>query len=832
MTVETILPHELPGALERAGDGLKVLSLDCFDTLLWRDCYAPTDLFSGLSKVTLAQRQAGEEYARKAQVALKNQSEVLLEAIYAQAMPSANARLRAEAVAEEVETEAKTCFAFAPTVALMREAKSRGLKVIIVSDTYLSARQLRGLIEQAAGKQVVDLIDRIFVSCEAGISKSQGLLQKALSAIKVKPSHVLHIGDNKSADFDASRAIGVPALHLVQFGDDADQRLRFERGCHQIAGDVQDAVRALMPHRAPLAQLEPTIEEPAHKLGASVLGPVFHAFDMWLRKEAEALARERGGKVHWLFMLRDGHLPHIIHQIGGDVGNTARVEISRFVAIAASLTSREAYERQYGLELGLKPSTLARQMLFEEDEIECIIGEDETPEQMLAGTYRLRDELRSGKRQKITRRRARERADRLIAHVKARVNPKPGDTLMLVDLGYNGSAQDRVDHLLSQAFGVHVAGRYLLCREKTASGLDKKGLFDERHYDAELLAALCGNVAVIEQLATCALGSVEDFTDEGEPLRQQASVKGAQSIMRERVQEGAQLYAKTASQGCVVRQSSPHHDRALRESALGALMRFLFLPSAREIETLKSFEHDVNLGSDRMVPLFDASKAHEGMRRRGLHYMVGSQRMFLPAEIEGEDIHTRLSFLVQKRFGLGLTYRDTGQQSIAIPAFFMGAKDATQSVIRAEPTHEGFYTARLPIPPGVGSIGLGVGSVFEWFELKSISKTGVATLGSDCQDGEQIEELSAEYDAIEQRAPGICECTGTGAFVLVNTAGGSDENDPQMIEPQMIEIVMRPLIRRKATSSMAAAGQSDAKASTREKPTTPLLPDRQKEAAA
>ncbi|MEM1053723.1 MAG: HAD-IA family hydrolase, partial [Pseudomonadota bacterium] len=724
----TILPQEMSTALLRASEGLKVLSLDCFDTLLWRDCHAPSDLFGALPGFSVGQRVFAEQNARQVEASLRQRTEVSIEAIYEQAMPNANGNARAEAVEAEITAEAGGCFAFAPTVELMRRAKADGIKVIIVSDTYLSARQLRTLLERAAGEAVASLVDRFFVSSEHGISKSQGLLQRVLKSLKVSPQEILHIGDNKEADFKASRALGVPALHLVQFSEAATQRLRYERACQQLVGDKRDGIRALMPHRAVLALEEPKATGRASALGTCVLGPVFHAFDQWLRAEAEALQNERGGRVHWLFMLRDGHLPHIVHQTGGEVESTALVEISRFASIAASLSKQEVYSRYFSTELGRRPSTLARQMLLDEDEISRIVGEDKTPQQMLEGSFRLAAELKTGKRQKITRRRARERAERLISHVRSRVNPSPGDTLMLVDLGYNGSAQTHVDRLLSEAFNCHVAGRYLLLRELAATGLDKKGMIDERNFDLELVDALCGNVAVIEQLATCELGSVVDFAENGEPIREEVSVKGAQSEVRDRVQAGVVRYAKAAQSDCTIREKNLHNDRALREGAAGILTRFMFLPHARELEVLKEFEHDVNMGSERMVPLFDQTHAREGLRRRGLFYMHGSSRMFLPAELEPEDIHTRLSLLVQKRFGLGLTYNDTSQPSIAIPAFFIGASNTARSVVHAQPTHEGFYSARLPIPQGTQSIALGVGSVFEWFELASISSSGLDTL--------------------------------------------------------------------------------------------------------
>ena len=66
--------------------------------------------------------------------------------------------------------------------------------------------------------------------------------------------------------------------------------------------------------------------------------------------------------------------------------------------------------------------------------------------------------LRSQRMRRIVKH-SRAFAERLVAHVRATVNPQRGDTLMLVDLGYNGSVQNQVEALLREALGVHVAGR-------------------------------------------------------------------------------------------------------------------------------------------------------------------------------------------------------------------------------------------------------------------------------------------------------------------------------------------------------------------------------------
>ncbi len=59
----TISPADLPRALEGL-EGLTTLSLDCFDTLLWRDVHAPAQIFTRLPLCTLHQRVQAEGEAR------------------------------------------------------------------------------------------------------------------------------------------------------------------------------------------------------------------------------------------------------------------------------------------------------------------------------------------------------------------------------------------------------------------------------------------------------------------------------------------------------------------------------------------------------------------------------------------------------------------------------------------------------------------------------------------------------------------------------------------------------------------------------------------------
>jgi len=789
---DTILPADLPRALDRMKGEVKVLSLDCFDTLIWRDCHGPTDLFRGLGSLTHGQRVAAQTTSRKAKRALKNSVEVNLSEIYAAAMPTASRDAVANAVRDELDTEAATCFAFSPAIGLMRAAKAKGLKIIIVSDTFLTTEQLGTLIERVAGPEVAGMIDRIFASCEAGISKAEGLLGKVPKAMKCRPTQILHIGDNPKADLEGARAVGIPALHMKQFTQVAQQRLRLERACSELFGFPTRGVEGLQPHRALIAAHKPGIEDPANAVGFSVLGPIYYAFDRWLREEAAALEEARDGRVHWLFMLRDGHLPHRVHRANGEADSAAEIGISRVVASGAALASREVYRRQRAIGGDVDPDRFARQMLFTEDEVDAIVGDPKGEDAVAQARDALFAELRSGKREKITIRRARALANRLITHIRATCDPQPGDTLMLIDLGYDGSTQNAIDALLAEAFDCHVAGRYMLLREMTVTGLDKKGLVDARDLGTSMVLGLTRNSALIEQLSTCDLGSVIDYTQAGQPVHKVSPVNPTQSAMREAVQQGCLAFATAAADAPVIRQIEPEHaSRAWREAAASAIMRFMFLPLPGELEILGSFEHDFNFGAEHMVALFDNDSARDGLRRRGLFYLKSVERMYLPAELAPEPIEARLSLLVQTVRRLGLTYADTMGSAIELEALHFDARQSRMQRVVANTTYEGFFVIRLPLPSRGQGIAIKLGTLFELIEIGSITRSSVVSLKG--WTGQEPEKVEAMFDGMREIAPSILACdTQEAVLVIPPTVSEAAQH------AEMVEIVFRPLRSRNA----------------------------------
>ena len=790
---ETILPHALPCALD-GFSGIKLLSLDCFDTLLWRDTGAPRDVFASMPGVTVPQRQWAEQRARSAAALRHRRNEVGIDDIYRALLPNADDAARAKAVEAELAAEARLCFAFAPTVALMREAKRRGIGIVIVSDTYLDEAQLRRLIATAAGDDVAALIDRLFCSSVHGRSKGEGLFETVLDELGTAPGEILHIGDNKAADVDGVARFGVHTIHLKQFCETAEQRLRLEAAVgailHAGAAKTQGT---LQPHRAALALGEPQIADPAEALGFSALGPVFHGFQRWLEQEAATLRERHGGAVHWLFLMRDGHLPRLVNEASGGTAGHA-VEISRFTSIAASFTDGEAVERYLQNEIGGDLRAVAKQLLLSPAEIAQIFKQ--LP-RIGAPSAFLR-EVRKPARMRRILKNSSALADRLAEHIRARVAPAPGDTLMLVDLGYNGSVQNEIEPLLRRVFGVQVAGRYLLLREQSLTGFDKSGFIGHDHYDAYTLEALCGNAAVVEQLSTASQGSVVDYRTNGEPVRRGNSIKARQSDIRERIQAGALRFARTAPDA-TIRTASPETVATWRFGAAAALARLMFLPMGEELAVVAAFEHDVNLGVDDTVALFDPEIARRGLRQRGLFYMKGSERMYLPAELHGEGLSLKLSLLAHRRFGLAFKYGDFVDHSIALPVIIADGNDVSTGSITATPTHDGYFLAPIPVGDCRLTVGVQFGKLYDWVQVDSAVFMPVDRFLSDKQRP-GLDERAAEpmLAGMRESAPRLFHCADEFAFMTITPPPRTDDR------PMVLALVFRPIAARQPASGADA----------------------------
>lgn len=782
----SVTAQELPSLLDRAPAGVTLLSLDCFDTLLWRNAQAPSDIFVelGIEGGSIEPRMFAERKARKAAAFHRGRNEVSIEAIHRRLLPGADEAAVAAAVRRELDAEAKHCHGFDPVMALIRAAKAKGLKIIVVSDSYFSPAQLSELIGRAAGSEIAEAIDRVFTSSDHGLSKTEGLFGPVIEAMGVPPAAILHVGDNLHADQSAPAALGIATAHFRQFDAGADVRFRHEAmAAVMIDPATRQTIPAMQPHR-PLVSLRAE-QDPAFVLGHDVIGPMLHGFAEWVRGEAEALKARCGRPVKILFVMRDGYLPMKLFETLDCGIDAAEVSISRLTAGRGGLIDAAAVAQLIEREAGKQRfDVLAGMLLLEPFEARKIAGSGEVAD--------LEKKACEGEAaEKIVRRSARY-AERLIAHVR-KAGLGDGDVAMIVDLGYHGTVQDRIVPLLKRRMNVEVAGRYLLLRENEPSGLDKKGWFDKRHYGRETLVALGSSIALIEQICTQAKGSVIDYHPNGKTIHEKApnengGEKGSQSETRDRVQAGAIAFGERAT--AMGRGAYSDDGDCRRRAAAAILARFMYLPSAEEVAVIGDFTHDANLGSSSHLKMLDAASSARGLRRRGLHYVQSTARMFLPGELQDQGLALNLALFGIVRNGLDVREGDFLAGGVKLPVILATAREDCMVEMDAYPTHGGYY--RLTVPArGDLTVAVLFGGVYEAVQIEDVSFQPIDAADAERAGFSELPDIHAPYvqEGMEPIAGDLFRCTA-GAALLVPAV-------PQVAEgTYKLCIAFRPVVAR------------------------------------
>lgn len=190
-----------------------VVSFDIFDTLIIRDVDKPTDLFYRLEEKNGLpafhdNRIRAEMDARRSSG--KPNGEIDIFDIYQELSRyyslDVNQRVR-----EELAAEKMICHANPAIKELYRLLVEKGCRMIAVSDMYIPEKYLCELLEECGYTK----IRQVYVSCDHGVGKGNGALQKLVQSELGDKLHVIHIGDNFASDVRGSELAGWNAVQLL-----------------------------------------------------------------------------------------------------------------------------------------------------------------------------------------------------------------------------------------------------------------------------------------------------------------------------------------------------------------------------------------------------------------------------------------------------------------------------------------------------------------------------------------------------------------------------------------------------------------------------------------
>ncbi len=545
-------------------DAFDVLSVDIFDTLLWRRVPEPQDMFvqvaaalhreevlvQAVSPVQFSElRAAAEKSARAAAEATSGSREVLLLDIYAH-LPDhiwLADDSRARAVLQEVETEAAVMILDEDVAALVRTVRDGGKKVILTSDTYFTRDQLIQFLK-GAGLEPDTLPEDLYISNEHGRPKWRDLFDLVLSDLGIAANRLVHVGDNIDADVAPCAARGIGYVHYDKWlALPRAQEHEFPRNTTRRADWIAKGgdggltgLRSRLAHRPPIDMSSDA--QPYWVYGATVLAPLFAAYAYWVDK---TVAECENAAVFGV--MREGRfLARLIAQVS-DTLEPKELWLSRRAVVRASLwpddlsalpqaitycpgPTTDDILAQLGLTRGDLTGVFKDPALFDmhaADGVQAFL-------QGVAASAELQNKLASHS--------ARLR-DNLLTYLDGVIDFSDMDTMALLDLGYAGTIQTALQTILQrEGREVQLTGLYVAVNapgmERVLSGVDLRALLGRDGFSGDLVRLLERTPDILEHACMCREGSLDSFDDAGAPVLLPSQRPDAQVVQMEAMQDG------------------------------------------------------------------------------------------------------------------------------------------------------------------------------------------------------------------------------------------------------------------------------------------------------
>ena len=615
------------------------LSLDVFDTLLWRPVGKPVEIFPEVHR-HLAQSGhrlalGADEFARARieaeQAARRRQpsAEICIDELCTELSAALGGRPEAAALAEaELCAERAGIRLDGDIAALVLHAAGHGVPYILVSDMYLRSAHLLELLAAAAKRAGIALPPpaHVFVSGERRTNKATGMFDLVLATLGCAPAELLHVGDNGLVDVEVPAKRGVRVFHFFRDCHYAERVFDLEPRFLASVGPRDFGLRAtrakalLSRHHASDAPSRP------FHYGALILGPLLAGFAEWVAAQCHARRQRR---VYCL--MREGHLVAPLVEMAAralalDL-DVRTLWTSRYALRGATFErASEAELRGYfykrhrvplatvSRDLGVdeaelrRASAVAHERGLEPAEVGAVID-------VLVRTPALRTQVLET---------AAEKRRRLMRYFEG-AGVLDEERLAIVDVGWAGSQQ----RYLAQLFAGsprprEIHGLYFA----THAGLLEMGLGNcsadsfllHLGLPTEVSGCLQRTPEIIENACMPQAGSFMEIDDEGQVRHFPQHLPAAQLAQIAELQEGilrfAELWLSAAPErrAIMTHLDWQHHLERLR----AVLARSLQDPLLEEVVLFQDWQHECNDGSLLVEPLIGSEALR--VRARGMTY--------------------------------------------------------------------------------------------------------------------------------------------------------------------------------------------------------------------
>lgn len=272
----------------------RYVSFDMFDTLIKRNIQKPTDLFTILELEGVKKYGAPFYNFKKKRIETENEirssqdKEVTLDQIYNKLLNNFTKNVLIWAKQEEQKLELKFCTANEWIKPIYDYCVEHNKKIEIITDIYLPESLIKSILTNSG----FDKWEHLYVSSSVGYMKTTGkLFTYAINKLKISPSELIHIGDNRHSDIEMSKKAGIDSVYIPTH---MSHILYYqERPINTIGDNV--AREFLNNHILSISGQE--------RLGFQNMGPLLYGFSQWLLKD---LKTKNIKKVY--FLSRDGQI--------------------------------------------------------------------------------------------------------------------------------------------------------------------------------------------------------------------------------------------------------------------------------------------------------------------------------------------------------------------------------------------------------------------------------------------------------------------------------------------------------------------------------------------
>lgn len=613
-----------------AQGSFSVLSLDVFDTLIWRTVPEPVDAFVLFGRhlhehgelrgdtppaLFARLRERAEMRARRKMSDKGDVPEVRLDAIYREMPEHLFSVPVAELPEREVAFEKTITFPDLEVWRLAQTAHAKlGVRLVLVSDTYFSASDLRRILDREPFDEL--RIDEVFTSSQHGVGKASGLYGVVLEQLGVDAGEVLHIGDNADADLECARKEGIRTVHFDtrpgSLGTVLEREGLLRTDHRQRAKPTLDAehgdwgLTALRTKA--VSQLEGSdvaaSANPYWRFGAGVLGPVFTAFAEWVHERAQ----EEGLDTVWCLMREGEFLSRLLDGAASYLRSPVKAEtlwVSRQVCSRASILDATVDELETFLERLVRPTVaqLCETLGVPLGQVPDLLADADSrlddPELATRTLHRLAEHQSA--RTAILAASASLRR-RLVDYVVRTVG---ADTTraMVCDLGWGCTIQAKLDAALAGAgSALSTLGVYLLTNEtaleRTLDGVESEGFLASAGFPDDA-SWVTRSPEILEQVCMHDEGTLVDFTDDAEPVLRPTPQSAAQMLQGAAVQRGILAFQREWAQyrPALPARAQRIADRRARPQLMRTVTRFIVSPTSDEVAMFGDWVHDANFGS-------------------------------------------------------------------------------------------------------------------------------------------------------------------------------------------------------------------------------------------